>query len=554
MGKIKKILENELVGGTQTTDVYPVTSTKAVYNENNERLDNVLGGLEGKIGVLKKEIYGGTSDTISLKSTKDEYNEVMFDEVLPEGSIITSISRNEGSTNIYPVKINGVLDTSVNYDTIANNLPYTTVEAWRGVSINKIDTITIVVGYDTIGIAKRVTNLENSSIEVDSQLLPDATNEKAAGAKAVVDLVNPIKAKVDGSKSITKTATSTKDEYNVCLFDSPIPAGSIITSIKRSVYNMNIYMVKMNGSLDLSVNYDTIANNLPYTTTQEYKGASINKVGTLTIKIGEDAPSIDERFQKLETLRQSIFINRDDTDIDVLTKMLLAFNTGNMDVIFPDNAFYELNNVYEYMKQTLKWTWTLGLPIGNGCRYYGNGTTIKSTFVKAEHSDFAADSIGIFDTKTSGSNLEVYDFVLINHGGTYCIHDEGNSTSNPYFHKYSNLYLQCDTLTCFGCGTGFNASIVMQNCLFRADTSNINRNFLLHAPTSNPNSKKIKMSVKIDGCFFASDQPIGINPSGFDVSRDETILVVSNSKYSVDITDDTKSVIKDLVVYNNNIQ
>ena len=42
MGKIKKILENELVGGTQSTDVYPVTSTKAVYDENNERLDNIL--------------------------------------------------------------------------------------------------------------------------------------------------------------------------------------------------------------------------------------------------------------------------------------------------------------------------------------------------------------------------------------------------------------------------------------------------------------------------------------------------------------------------------
>ena len=42
MGKIKKILENELAGGTQNTDVYPVTSVKAVYDENNERLDHIL--------------------------------------------------------------------------------------------------------------------------------------------------------------------------------------------------------------------------------------------------------------------------------------------------------------------------------------------------------------------------------------------------------------------------------------------------------------------------------------------------------------------------------
>lgn len=42
MGKIKKISENELVGGAQSTDVYPITSIKAVYGDNNERLDHIL--------------------------------------------------------------------------------------------------------------------------------------------------------------------------------------------------------------------------------------------------------------------------------------------------------------------------------------------------------------------------------------------------------------------------------------------------------------------------------------------------------------------------------
>lgn len=42
MGKIKKILENELIGGTQSTDVYPVTSTQAVYDENNRRLSDFV--------------------------------------------------------------------------------------------------------------------------------------------------------------------------------------------------------------------------------------------------------------------------------------------------------------------------------------------------------------------------------------------------------------------------------------------------------------------------------------------------------------------------------
>lgn len=60
MGKIKKILENELVGGTQSTDVYPITSVKAVYNENNERLDNII-----------KEIYSSTP-TVANSSTESD--------------------------------------------------------------------------------------------------------------------------------------------------------------------------------------------------------------------------------------------------------------------------------------------------------------------------------------------------------------------------------------------------------------------------------------------------------------------------------------------------
>lgn len=42
MGKVKVLKDTELVGGTDNTSVYPVTSTKAVYNEDNKRLDDVL--------------------------------------------------------------------------------------------------------------------------------------------------------------------------------------------------------------------------------------------------------------------------------------------------------------------------------------------------------------------------------------------------------------------------------------------------------------------------------------------------------------------------------
>lgn len=48
MGKIEKILKKGPVEG-QTTEVYPVTSTKAVYDENNKRLDNIITRLQESI-------------------------------------------------------------------------------------------------------------------------------------------------------------------------------------------------------------------------------------------------------------------------------------------------------------------------------------------------------------------------------------------------------------------------------------------------------------------------------------------------------------------------
>ena len=42
MGVIRKIKDNELVGGTEDEEVYPITSTQSVYNSQNKTLDQLL--------------------------------------------------------------------------------------------------------------------------------------------------------------------------------------------------------------------------------------------------------------------------------------------------------------------------------------------------------------------------------------------------------------------------------------------------------------------------------------------------------------------------------
>lgn len=54
MGKIEKIIKRGLVEG-QTTDIYPITSTKAIYDENNERLDKILEASQEKLTELESE-------------------------------------------------------------------------------------------------------------------------------------------------------------------------------------------------------------------------------------------------------------------------------------------------------------------------------------------------------------------------------------------------------------------------------------------------------------------------------------------------------------------
>lgn len=68
MGKIKKILENELVGGTQSTDVYPVTSTQAVYDENNRRLSDFVFD---KNNVVNDLTTGGADKALSAEMGKE---------------------------------------------------------------------------------------------------------------------------------------------------------------------------------------------------------------------------------------------------------------------------------------------------------------------------------------------------------------------------------------------------------------------------------------------------------------------------------------------------
>ena len=61
MGRIKKLSESELVGGTQNTDLYPITSVKAVFDDKNTRLDTILGNIEQDKNAYNRHVFTNNS-------------------------------------------------------------------------------------------------------------------------------------------------------------------------------------------------------------------------------------------------------------------------------------------------------------------------------------------------------------------------------------------------------------------------------------------------------------------------------------------------------------
>lgn len=73
MAKIKVLKDNELVGGTDNTSMYPVTSTKAVYDENNERLDSIIYKIKNT-PVTNHKI---ANDTIEIEKLSPNLREII---------------------------------------------------------------------------------------------------------------------------------------------------------------------------------------------------------------------------------------------------------------------------------------------------------------------------------------------------------------------------------------------------------------------------------------------------------------------------------------------
>ena len=231
-------------------------------------------------------------------------------------------------------------------------------------------------------------------------------------------------------------------------------------------------------------------------------------------------------------IRKQMQINASDSEVDILLKMKKAFDEGYYDVYW-EHGTYTFSSVYRYMIDTLKWSWTMGLPIGNNCRYYFNGSTLISN----DPSDEYSESRNILDCKASSQNYELHDGILINNGGTYCVHDEGSGAEGFYKHVYDNMqmkYIKGDKTQylakCIGGGMGLNGLVLINRCIFdNGNDDGHTQDISWHKPLHT--EEKLFFKIVITNSYF-SKRGISIDSTFND--GDTAILEFANNSINAE--------------------
>lgn len=113
MGIIKKILDRELVGGSTNEEIYPISSTKAIYNEKNENLDNILSSYLRNIESLyaRQGFYICDSDSIEPDKEIQINNFTLSTTIrllvkMTKANIADNVSFEINNTGAYPLYYN----------------------------------------------------------------------------------------------------------------------------------------------------------------------------------------------------------------------------------------------------------------------------------------------------------------------------------------------------------------------------------------------------------------------------------------------------------------
>lgn len=280
MGKIKKILENELVGGTQSTDVYPVTSTKAVYDENNVRLDTILKpATEETAGLMSPEDKKNIDDKLS-KSQGGEVNKPIVitnkdsnysTTINPDGSIyIWDKNLKENILNVQINKRENVID----------------INSLNGADIN-IGSIRNLIGETRNGSANIYSADRDIFAASKFKLRGGTNNQVLLGDGSTTDrLIKDVTAgAIQSEYNFNFVSTGNVNNFVTIKGATSTTAGVMIAADKAKLDDIeNTYVSTQNGNIYSS--YDTDNGNTILNVTGNY--GEEGSAGIIRLKYTED--------------------------------------------------------------------------------------------------------------------------------------------------------------------------------------------------------------------------------------------------------------------------
>ena len=541
MGKIKKILENELAGGTQNTDVYPVTSVKAVYDENNERLDHILA----RRGVV---------------NVSTNYNDDHIAEVLTLSQAIAKVPSSDrvlGFTMTF-LSSDGWKTYQFTGDSISN---WSDTTKWDSV-LHSSEVLQELGNSKTAPVSQKVVSDAVSKTTKDSRfketievIVPSGTKSKAnitipkyteSGGKLYFTIDNSnfpsnisylgTQIRNDKGAEITTfgnvtnhTLDSFESKYfNIgCYFASEVPSDvhipiEVTYEQRYKTYDKEISQVR---SLVDSALKDKISGVVTIKSGSSSAGVTINQtvIAGYRLRFTVDKSNFP---QDISYLGAQI---RDDKGKEITTRgedifEINSFNTTNINVAFYFKPQLSKSidipftiDILTYTRQIIEDISLDGLiPAGISTKRFENFKDFN-IYGYGSSVSILKDSAGNYDTppiEIAGGGIS--NITVIEDGGStnhsaYCVHSDNNNAKGKTL-RVDNCHFISNSGPCWGVGTRNGYTIEFRNCVFERTTNSESELsgicWYSHNTTVDGNIPSLddKSKVIFIGCTFISNK------------------------------------------------
>ena len=215
MAYIKTLKDNELVGGTDETDVYPITHTKAIFDSNNKELDQRLKENDDDRELLHRQ---SEKLVLSLTSNKSYAIEIT-------GSQDEATFEAQASTETFGDEPTVVLNPSqYNYSfTNAEQRHYDTQKVYASVALpSEVGSFTTTFTVEYNGITKTASVTANMNLRKYFGFSYELTEMAVLGTSHFSNSV---------ACTVTIPASPSGDKYKAIYF--AVPVGMTISDVRQ---------------------------------------------------------------------------------------------------------------------------------------------------------------------------------------------------------------------------------------------------------------------------------------------------------------------------------